>query len=269
MSNCRFAHLCGVVFLVLWTVGSFLHAVPVEELQALEFKQYPGRMLPLETALLDEEGNAVRLGDYFVEKKPVLLVPGYFRCQMLCSGLSDGMLRALQGMRKSAGREFRVVYFSIDPQEEPAKAQERKRIWTRRYARLGAENGCAFLRGGEREISMLAAQIGFEYQYDPVSKEFAHPAGFLVVTPKGRIHRYFFGVSFSAADLEKAIDDATVERTGSIIKEFLLLCFHYNPVRSRYGESVMLLIRLLALGTMAGLGIAMVRSSRKRREERR
>lgn len=242
------------------------------ELRQIEFTQYPGRPLPLDLPFIDDTGATVHLQDYFGNAAdgagkagvksgliPVILVPGYFRCRMLCTGVTDGLLHALQGNRRTAGHGFRVVYVSIDPKEKLVDARERKRTWLKRYGRLGAEGGCAFLSGTPEAISQLCEQIGFHYRYDPVSGEFAHPAGFLVVRPDGRISRYFFGVNFSAGELEQALDAASQMQTGSAIRQFLLLCFHYNPIHSRYGLAIIWAVRLLALGTIAGFLWLLVR----------
>jgi len=240
-------------------------ALPDEELKALTFDQHPGRQLSLEVAFKDEEGKPVHLKDYFHhDGSPVVLVPGYFRCEMLCSGVSDGILRALQGVRKTAGHDFRVIFVSIDPAERLEQAQGRRRTWLKRYGRPDA--GVAFLSGGEEAIKAFAGEIGFHFQYDSVSGEFAHPAGFVVATPEGKISRYFFGVSFSAGELDKALNEAGKGREGSVIRSLLLLCFHYNPLRSPYGNAVIIATRLMGIGTLVALGLAIVHSRRERRK---
>ncbi len=256
-----------ILFLILGMAGAFSaigsEGLSDQALQQLDFRQYPGRQLPLHLSFVDEEGKVVRLSDFFsdgsrgdlMEKRmPVILVPGYFRCRTLCSGITDGLLHALQGSRKSAGHEFRVVYVSIDPEEKISEARERKQTWMKRYGRLQINpDACRFLSGTSDAIRELTEQIGFEYRYDPPSGEYAHLAGFLVVQPNGAISRYFFGVSFSSGELDGALDAAAKMETGSVIKEFLLLCFHYNPIRSRYGYAIMWVVRGLALATIAGL----------------
>lgn len=256
------------LFLILGMAGVFAavgsDSLSDEALQQLDFRQYPGRQLPLHLSFVDEEGRVVRLGDFFsdesgrvdpvAKRMPVILVPGYFRCRTLCSGITDGLLHALQGSRKSAGNEFRVLYVSIDPEEKISEARARKQTWMKRYGRLQIHpDACHFLSGTSDAIRELAEQIGFEYRYDPPSGEYAHLAGFLVVQPNGAISRYFFGVSFSSGELDGALDAAAKMKTGSVIKEFLLLCFHYNPIRSRYGYAIMWVVRGLALATIAGL----------------
>ncbi len=257
---------CFLLILVFWNGVNEAHALSQAELKQIEFRQYPGRQLPLNVGFTDDQGATVRLQQYFEGKPalPVIVVPGYFRCETLCSGLSEGLIRALQGTRKTAGRDFRVVYVSIDPAEQQAAALSRKRAWLKRYGRPGAENGCAYLRGASGAISEFANRIGFDYRYDPESKEFAHPAGFLVATPDGRISSYFFGVAFSAGDLEKALDTAARNEALSPAQRLLMLCFRDSPGSDK-GDAVIRAVRYLTFGTLVGLAFLMVRANRAKR----
>jgi len=241
-------------------------ALTREELGNIEFRQYPGRQLPLTTGFTNERGASVLLRDYFERKPalPVIFVPGYFRCETLCTGLSDGLIRALQGSRKTAGRDFRVVYVSIDPAEQASAAQARRHTWLQRYGRPEAEAGCAYLRGSAASISELASRIGFDYRYDPETREFAHPAGLLIATPDGRISSYFFGVSFSVGELERALDVAARGNTPSATQRLLMLCFRgYGG--SATGDGVIRAVRYLTFGTLVGLALLMVRANRASR----
>lgn len=263
MKAYRLACLYVIVTALLWPVGAW--SLNDEELKAITFDQHLGRQLSLEAAFRDEEGRQVSLRDYFRHKgNAVVLVPGYFRCEMLCSGVSDGILRALQGVKKTAGSDFKVVFVSIDPAEHLEQAQRRKRTWIKRYGRPKAK--AVFLSGGDEVIKAFSDEIGFHYRYDSVSGEFAHPAGFVVATPEGKISRYFFGVSFSARELETALEEAGREREGSMIRSLLLLCFHYNPLRSVYGNTVIAATRLLGLGTVVALALAVIYCQKQRRK---
>ncbi len=242
---------------------------PTETAQ-IAFRQHPGRQLPLETGFVDENGVPVRLARYFPARPalPVIVVPGYFRCEMLCMGVSDGLIRALQGMGKVAGRDFRVVYVSIDPAETAEAATARKEAWLRRYGRSDAGPGCVYLRGTPGAVARFAEQIGFEYRADPQTHQFAHPAGFLVATPEGTISRYFLGVSFSAGELERALADAGRQKiaTEAPAPGAALLCF--RAVASAAARLVMGAMRLIALGTAVGLGVLIYRANQTHRANR-
>lgn len=253
-----------ILFAAMLFASGRVGALTEQELQAIRFAQYPGKAVPMDLEFKDADGTAMKLKECF-QGTPVLLVPGYFRCRMLCEGVSDGVILALQGSRRELGKDFRVVFVSIDPKEPLVEAKAKKAMFLKRYARPGVDSGCNFLTGEEEAIKTLTDAIGYSFRYDPQSGEYAHPAGFVVVRSDGRIFRYFLGVSFSAAELDNAIAEAAKgSAPPSPIEQFVLLCFHYNPVRSRYGDVVMTSVRVLALATIVGIVVVVVRSRRAR-----
>jgi protein SCO1/2 len=220
-----------------------------------------GQVSP-ELAFRDESGGAVRLGDY-LRGKPVVLVLGYYQCPMLCNLVLNGLVDSLQDMKWSVGRDFDMVNVSIDPSETPALAAAKKLSYIRRYGRTGAEGGWHFLTGEKGPIDQLAGQVGFHYAYDAPSRQYAHPSGFVILTPQGRVARYFFGVSFSAPELYKALADASGNKVSSPIQRLVLLCFHYNPVTGKYGPVILLVVRSLSVATLAALIWLIVALSRR------
>ena len=83
--------------------------------------------VPLDLAFRDENGQAVKLGDYF-GKKPVVLALVYYDCPMLCTEVLNGMVSAFSVLKFDIGKEFEVVTVSFDPREQPelARAQRRR-----------------------------------------------------------------------------------------------------------------------------------------------
>lgn len=223
----------------------------------LQFHQKIGTKVSLELPFRDHTGRAVRLGDYFTARdRPVLLVPGYVRCEMLCAAVSDGLLRAIQPLKASAGHDFQVLYVSIDPEETDTAALQKKRTWVRRYGRLGCEDGVAYLRGSPDSVAQLMSEIGFEYRYDATHGEYEHPAGFVVVSGEATVTHYQLGVSFPAGEVEQAMAESRSGTAGSVLERFLLICSRYHPLRSPYGDTVMNLLRLMACGVIVGLVLA-------------
>ena len=106
-------------------------------------------------------------------------------------------------------------------------------------------------------------QVGFHYAYDPTVKQYAHPSGFVVLTPDGKIARYFFGVSFSPRDVFASLKDASTRTLGTRIHDLVLLCFHYRPLTGRFGPLVMLILRLGAIATVAVLLTLIVKMARR------
>jgi protein SCO1 len=215
---------------------------------------------------LDETGRQVRLGQYFGQK-PVLLVLGYYECPMLCTLVLNGLVESAADLKWSIGRDYEVVDISIDPQEGPALATAKKRAYLKRYGRSGATDGWHFLTGTDAAIREVAGEVGFRYAYDPASKQYAHPSGLVVLTPGGRVSRYLFGVTFSPADLNEALRGAASNRVSSPIQQFILLCFHYNPITGKYSREIMQLLRGFGVATVLvflGYILTLVRQGRAR-----
>jgi protein SCO1/2 len=232
------------------------------QLARIDFVQNLGSQVPLDLEFRDESGTAVRLGDY-CGSKPVILVLGYYGCPMLCTLVLNGLVEGLQDMKSRAGRDFVVVNVSINPDEGPALAEAKKRTYLKRYGRDGAEAGWHFLTGKDREIRLLARTVGFQYQFDPVSRQYAHPSGLVILTPQGRVAKYLYGVAFTSRELNDALQTARAEEISSPLKKIILLCFHYNPLHGRYSATIMSVIRIFGGATVLGLSALIVMAARR------
>jgi protein SCO1/2 len=235
-------------------------------LRKVAFAQNLDAQLPLDTPLVDESGRGVKVGDYF-GKRPVILLFVYYECPMLCTLELNGLLRNLRALTMTAGREFEVVAVSIDPTETPSLARAKKAGYMKRYGRPGAEGGWHFLTGTDANVRRLADTVGFKYVYDPKSRQYAHPAGLVVVTPGGRLARYIYGVDFPANNLRWSLIDASAGKVGTPVDRLLLMCFHYDPSTGRYNFAVMSAVRLFGVATVAGLGAFMFLSHRRDRQK--
>ena len=184
---------------------------------------------------------------------------------MLCTLINDGMIASLQELRLSAGRDFQIVSVSIDPSEAPEAAAAKKIQYLKQYGRAGAEDGWHFLVGDKNTIAQLANETGFRFAYDSLSGEFAHPAGLILLTPDGKISRYLLGVRFDARELQDAITAAANRQEGSLVKQLVLVCFHYNPITGKYGALIMNVLRLSSVFTLILLLVLIVRLARPSR----
>jgi protein SCO1/2 len=237
-----------------------------ETLLQIKFDQRLGASVALERQFRDDAGSTIRLGDYF-GRKPVILVMGYYDCPMLCSLVLNGAVTALQDLRAKPGKDFEIVSVSVDPTETPALAAAKKRTYVKRYGRDDPGTGWHFLTGDEIATKQLAAEVGFRYAFDARLKEYAHPSGLIVLTPDGKVSRYLFGVSFSAAELDAALKEAGRKQIGSPIEQLWLLCFHYSPLTGKYGDLVMGIVRTSGVVTLAGLGWMVIGFARRRRAQ--
>lgn len=227
-----------------------------------------GDSVPLDLAFRDENGSPVRLGQFFGGKKPVLLSLVYYRCPGLCTMTLNGMASAFKPLKFSAGQEFDVVTVSIDPKETPRLAAEKKAQYLKRYGRAGAEAGWHFLTGDEPAIQALAQSVGFRYVYHPQTDQYTHAAGIMLLTPGGKVARYFYGLEYSARDLRLAMVEASEERIGTLADAVSLLCYQYDPTTGKYGVAIMRAIRTGGVITVLSLGtfvLLMVRRERRLR----
>ena len=220
------------------------------DLKRITYDQHLGQALSRTLMFRESDRKSVFLGDLFNDK-PTLLVLGYYHCPMLCTLINDGLIESLQELRFNVGRDFNIIELSIDPNETPEVATAKKREYLKRYGRAKAESGWHFLTADEGTIAQLANEVGFRFKYDPATHEYAHPSGFVVLTPDGRVSRYFFGVNFNPNELRSAIIAAGKGQNGSLIKELILLCCRYSPVTGKYGELVLTVLRVLGVGTVA------------------
>jgi len=233
-------------------------------LQEIGFDQKLGDTIPLDLAFHDETGKEVKLGDYF-GKKPVVLSLVYYQCPMLCTISLNGLAGALEVLSFVPGQEFEVLTVSFDPNEGPVLAAAKKKAYMTRYKRPGAAKGWHFLTGSKESVDRLTKAVGFRYVWDAETKQFAHPAGILVATPGGKIANYLFGVEYSPKDLRLALVDAAGGRIGNAVDQVLLFCYQYNPQTGRYSASILNVVRLAGLLTIAALGGFILNATRRRR----
>lgn len=222
--------------------------------QNIGFDQNLDAQLPLELTFRNEAGEIVRLGDYFGKKKPVILTFVYFRCPMLCNQVLNGLLKTSQAVKFRLEADYDIISLSIDPHETPKMAKAKKERYTKSYRRPGAEAGWHFLTGKQVDIEKLTRVAGFRYQYDPASDQYAHASGIVLVTPEGRISRYFYGIEYHPTDLRLGLVESSENRIGSPVDQFLLLCFHYDPRTGKYGLIIQNVIRLAGTATALCLG---------------
>ena len=232
------------------------------------FDQKLGVQLPLDLRFRDESGRELTLGDLF-GRRPVILAPVYYRCPMLCNQVLNGLTRSLKPLSLDAGKDFDVVAVSINPDETPELAAMKKLSYLERYDRPGSESGWHFLTGEEASIAALTRAIGFRYTYNPRTKLFAHAAGVVVVTPDGRVARYFYGIDYPAKELQAVLEQARQGRVGSPIGRLLLLCYDYDAATGKYTLSILRLIRVLGTATAVALGSFLFVMFRRERSQRR
>jgi protein SCO1 len=221
------------------------------------FDQRLDEQVPLDLSFRDESGKTVRLGDYF-NRKPVILALVYYQCPMLCGQELNGLAGGLKALSFVAGKEFEVVVVSFNPRETWELAAAKKES----YERAGAV-GWHFLTGDPKPIDALTRAVGFRYAYDSMLNQYAHASGVVILTPKGRVARYFYGVEYAPRDLRFGLIEAAEERIGTPVDQVLLLCYQYDPKTGKYSAAVMKSLRLGGVVTVIGVVALLFALSRK------
>ena len=222
-------------------------------LQSVGIEQHLDAQVPADLAFVDDAGRAVKLGDYF-GKRPLILNLVYYNCTMLCGEALAGLTGAMKMVKFNVGDEFDVVTVSFNPRETPEVAAAKKQDYLKRYGRTGAASGWHFLTGPAESINALTKAVGFQYQYDPKSDQYAHATAIMVLTPQGRISRYFYGVDYPPKDLRMGLVEASEGKIGNAVDQVLLYCYHYDPNTGKYGAIVSNILKLGAGLTILLLG---------------
>jgi protein SCO1/2 len=216
--------------------------------QRAGFDQRLGEPVPMSTHFHDANGRDVTLAE-LADGKPTLLALGYYRCPNLCDLVLHGIAHALPNLRLRTGEDYQVVFVGIDPRETPADARHAAQMLAQmnRAARVDRWH---LLTGNQASIQAVAQAVGFRYFHDPRNDQYAHPAGLVVLTGRGKVAQYFFGVSYPSDALRLSLVGASHGKLGGLIDRLVLLCCGYDPSTGHYS--------VLIGRVMQGLGIGSV-----------
>ncbi len=225
----------------------------------------PGEQIRLGIPFVDASGKQVTLGDYLGER-PVILALVYYECPMLCTLVLNGLVKTLRPLTFEPGDQFDIVAVSFDPDEGPELAAEKKKVYLDSYKRPSTEHGWHFLTGSADSIKELTESVGFSYRYQERTDEYAHPSMLTLLTPTGKIARYYYGIEYSTRDVKLGIIEASKEKIASAVDKLLLYCFRYDPSTGRYSAVVLAFVRLGGVVTVALLlGFILITRRRDKR----
>jgi protein SCO1/2 len=237
------------------------HQTP-RELEGVGIEERLGQKIDLSLEFIGEDGYPHPLREYFSSGKPVILNLVYYSCPMLCTLVLNGQTEALREIPQTAGKEFEIVTISIDPTESYKLALSKKAAYLASYER--SARGWHFLADYRNNVARLAEQVGFRYRWDDRSKQYAHAAAIMILSPEGMVSRYLYGVRFKPFDLRLAIAEAASGKTG-ISDRILLYCFHYDPAARSYALVAMSIMRAGGALALLVLGFALFRLWRRER----
>jgi protein SCO1/2 len=215
----------------------------------------PGQPAPMQPSLSMQDSNLraalpSELLGVGIDQKLNQQVPldTVFRCPMLCTQILNGVASSLKAVSLNPGRDFEVLSVSFDPKDTWELAAAKKQTYLRRYGRANTANGWHFLTGDPANIKALMDAVGFHYKYDPATDQFAHASGIMILTPGGRVSRYFYGVEYAPRDVRLGLVEASESKIGNPVDQILLFCYHYDPATGKYGAAAVNLLRAASAG---------------------
>ncbi len=222
-------------------------------LKSVTIEQKLDSQLPLDAPFRDETGKVVPLGAYF-GKRPVVLALVYYECPMLCTQILNGMVRAAKVLRFTPGTEYDVGAISFDARETSAQAAAKKAVYLKSYGHPEAASSWHFLTGDVESIKRITDSVGFRYTWDPHTGQFAHASAIYILTPEGRLSKYFYGIDYSPKDMRLAMVEASSNKIGNAVDQILLFCYHFDPHSAKYTPYVLGLLRAAGGATVLMLG---------------
>jgi protein SCO1/2 len=224
-----------------------------------------GAALPKGLPFVDEANRPVQLGDFFDGRRPIVLVLGYARCQTLCGTLQQSILQALALTRRDPDT-FRLLSVSIDPHETAAEAGRHQDALLRAVGWAGQRTTIHALAGSPSSIDALTRAVGYtsvasdahglvDTSQGAAPAQYAHPIGFMVLSPDGHIARYIDTLQVDPRQLAQALDEArSPEPPPPSASLRFLRCLHVDALASPRAEAVMTGVR--ATGVLLVLGLS-------------
>jgi protein SCO1/2 len=222
-------------------------------LQGVEIEEKLNAQVPVGASFLDQDGKPVRIADFLGKGKPVVVALVYYECPMLCGLVLGGMARGMKETGLELGKDYTALSISFDPREKPAQGFVRQKHYLQSFDKADRKDVWPFLVGQDAQIHLVTDAVGFRYKFDEETKQYAHGAAILVLTPDGRVSRYLYGVEFPGRDLRLALVEAADGKVGTSFDRFLLTCYRYDPVARKYVPYAMGMVRAGALLVLFGL----------------
>ncbi len=123
--------------------------------------------------------------------------------------------------------------------------------------------GWSLLTGPQESVDAVADAVGFRYQYDPQTDQFAHAAIVVGVAPDGSIARYVYGVNPDPDSLAVVLAAARDHQSAASLQQILVRCFRFSPALRRHAGLLANVLRGGAVAIMLGLAGVFVMAARR------
>ncbi|NIM11698.1 MAG: SCO family protein [Candidatus Aminicenantes bacterium] len=224
-----------------------------------------GKTLPLDLTFKDSSGNDVKLNDLI--QKPTVLSLVYYHCPTVCKPLLGAKVDVLDRIDLVPGKDYNTLTISFNEDETPENAKTIKDHFIQQFHKNFPPEAWHFLTGDKETIRKLTDTLGFYFKRD--RNDFIHPTGLIMISPKGNITRYFYGMAYLPFDIKLGLIEASEGKIGPTISKILLYCFRYDPEGKRYIFDILKVTATVTIFFLVIFVTWLLLSSRKRRVKER
>jgi len=196
--------------------------------------EHLGTTIPSELTFLNENGDTVTLGS--LVNKPTVFTFVYFDCPGICSPLLNGVSDVIEKTDMELGKDYQIITISFNYTDNPEKAKVKKENFLKKHSKTHSGNWM-YLTGDS--VNIYKATDAFGFKFKRAGLDFIHPACIMVVSPKGVITRYLYGITYLPFDFKMAIIESQKGQVRPTINRVLEYCFAYDPAGRRYAVDIL------------------------------
>ncbi|MBI3755230.1 MAG: SCO family protein [Deltaproteobacteria bacterium] len=200
--------------------------------KAIQAAQWAEGTTPQDYTLVDQDGKAFRLSEYFGKGKPLLVSFIYTSCTVVCPTITGSLVKAAEEGRKELGDKFNALTIGFDAETDtPERLREYGKRWTSDFSFI------RFATGSKETIEKITKDFGFFHQKE--SWGFNHLNMISVVNKDGRIYKQVYGRELTPDDIKTPLKELITgrmpqQRAVTFIDRIKLFCSTYDPATGKY-----------------------------------
>jgi protein SCO1/2 len=143
------------------------------------------------------------------------------------------------------GRDFDIVFLSLNPEETHAQALEKESQIVRNLEDQTIRDGWHFLTGDLENIRKVTDSMGFKWAYRPEENVLNHPTGSVTLTPNGKIVGYSIGNDLPTIFFRKNLEFARRDEVGPPADQSRMFgCIRIPASASKYRGTIELALKI-------------------------
>ena len=236
---------------------SLLAVQDVKELTDVGIEEHLGDNIPLDLEFTNSSNEKVKLSEYFLDNKPVILNLVYLNCPRVCNYAISGVVDVVNKLSSVyLGRDFKILTISFDERDNFKDSKLKiSDFFKLMNDEQNPKGNWHFLTGDAENINKLTQSVGWKFKKD--GDEFAHPSSLIILTPDGKVARYLYGIQQNQQDLRLALLEASKGEIGDskLVNRVLLYCYHFDPVGKKYALKALNVVKAGGVLTLLSLGV--------------